>query len=277
LILTHNHNLQVKKVKRDKIKKFIACSLWSVVCLLLCGCVATEYNVATHKQDIFFYSSDKEVNLGRNVSRSINKTSEISKNPQENEKIFTIGRKIADVCDRGEINYYFYIIDEEEKNAFSLPGGYVYIYEGLLEMLDNDDQIAFILAHEVGHIVARHHIKRLQAALGYNLLILASSQIETSGNISQVQGINLILATLLSGYSREDEFLADKLAIKYTKKAGFDPEEGLAVLDKLQEANKKEGPRQISYFRTHPFIPQRIRRIKQTLGLPLEPRDIINY
>ena len=157
-----------------------------------------------------------------------------------------------------------------------MPGGYVYIYKGLLDMLDNDDQIAFVLAHEIGHIAARHHIKLLQAALGYNLLVLASSQMQTSGNISQLQGINLILATILSGYSQEDEFLADQLAIKYTEKAGLKTEEGLAVLEKLQEANRKEGPHEISYFRSHPFIPQRIRRIKQTLGLPLELKDIIN-
>ena len=120
-------------------------------------------------------------------------------------------------------------------------------------------------------------IKRLQAAIGYNVLLLLGSQVRTSGNISQVQGLDIILSTILSGYSQEDEFLADKLAVEYSQEAGFNTKEGLIVLEKLEEAGKKEGLRNISYFRSHPFIPQRISRIKQVLGLPLEFKDVVNY
>lgn len=245
--------------------------------LFFSGCFTTEYNVATHKEDIFFFSTEKEVNLGRNVAKKVEKQFTLEKHPHLNDKIFDIGRKIAKACDRKEINYYFYIIDSEEKNAFSLPGGYVYIFKGLLELLDNDDQIAFVLAHEIGHIVARHHIKQIQANLGANLLLIASSQIPSGGNISGLQGVSLILNTILSGYSREDEFLADKLAIKYAKLSGYAPEAGIEVMNKLEEAHKKDDPRKISYFRSHPFIPQRIKRMKQELGLPLEFKDVINY
>ena len=117
----------------------------------------------------------------------------------------------------------------------------------------------------------------MQASLGYNFLILASSQIKASGNISQIQGISLILATILSGYSQEDEFLADSLALKYLQRAGFPPQAGIEVLKKLEQAQEKEPLREIAYFRSHPFVSQRIKRIKQELGLPLEFRDIINY
>ncbi len=242
--------------------------------ILLTGCVTTEYNVATRQQDIYFYSTEKEVNLGRKVSESIQNEYPMAKNPKLKKKIFNIGRKLSAVCDRQAINYYFYVIDKEEKNAFSLPGGYVYIYNGLLELLENDDQIAFVLAHEIGHIAARHSIKRLQASLGYNLLLLGSSQVEASGNAPQA--VSLILATILSGYAQEDELLADQLAVKYTRKAKFDSTAGIEVLKKLEEASRKEGPRKISYFRTHPFISNRIKRIKQELGEPLGFEDIIN-
>ncbi|MBN2119902.1 MAG: M48 family metalloprotease [Candidatus Omnitrophica bacterium] len=243
----------------------------------LYGCITTEYNTATHQQDIFFYSTEKEVNLGRNVSKSVENKLPIFKDPRITNKIFEIGRMVSDVCDRKEINYYFGVIDEKDEiNAASLPGGYIYVYRGLLDMLDNDDQIAFVLAHEIGHIVARHHIKKLQAALGYNFLLLAASQVPSSGNISGAQGVDLIFATIMSEYSQEDELLADELAVKYTEKAGFDPKEGINVLNKLREKNREEKPRPISYFRTHPYISQRIRSIKQLLGLPLEFQDIIN-
>jgi len=245
-----------------------------LISAVLTGCLTTEYNVATRKQDIFFYSTEKEINMGRNISKQVQAELPIEKTPKLNEDIFDIGRQLSDVCDRQAINYYFYVIDKDEKNAFSLPGGYIYIYKGLIDLLNNDDQIAFVLAHEIGHIVARHSIKRLQASLGYNLLLLGSSQVEASGNAPQA--ISLALATILSGYSQEDELLADHLAVKYTKKAGFDSTAGIKVLEKLEEASRKEGPRRISYFRTHPFIQERIKNIKQNLGVPLDFKDIIN-
>ncbi len=251
-------------------------TLFLFIVTILSGCVTTEYNPATHTQDIFFYSTEKEVNLGRKVARQVEKEYTIEKNPKINQRIYRIGKKLSAVCDRQEINYYFDVIEDKDKNAFSLPGGYVYVNTGLLDILETDDQIAFVLAHEIGHIVARHSIKRLQASLGYNLLLIAGSQIESSGD-SPVQSISLILATLTSGYAQEDEYLADALATEYTEKAGFDPKAGVTVLAKLQEARKEEGRTRIAYFRTHPFASQRIKRIKQTLGLPLEFKDVINY
>lgn len=254
--------------------KFIQFILLS---FFLCGCFTTEYNVATHQEDIFFFSTEKEVSLGKNVARKVREQFSLEKHPHLNDKIFDIGRRIAQVCDRKEINYYFYIIDNEEKNAFSLPGGYVYIFKGLLDLLDSDDEIAFVLAHEIGHIVARHHIKQLQASLGANLLLIASSQMPASGNISGLQGVSLILNTILSGYSQDDEFLSDRLAVKYARLSGYDPKAGLKVMKKIQEAHRKDEPRKITYFRSHPYIAQRIRRIKLKLGIPLEFQDAINY
>lgn len=247
----------------------------AIIAVFLSGCVTTEYSVATHKQDIFFYSTQKEISLGKSVSRQINKKYKLVKDPRLNKKVFDIGRKVSAVCDRKELNYYFYIIDEDTINAFSLPGGYVYIYKGLLDILDNDDQIAFVLGHEIGHIVARHSIKRLQSSIGANLLLLASSRVESSGS-SAPGTVSLILATIISGYSQEDEFLADKLGCKYAKKAGFDPSAGIKVLEKLEAEHKKEKARPLAYFRSHPFAVQRIKMMKEELGIPLDFQDIMN-
>ena len=244
--------------------------------LFACGCISSEYNVATHQQDIYFYSTDKEVNLGRNVAKAVDREYEMVKDPRVTRRVYEIGKRIEEVCERREIHYTFEVIDKDDFNAVSLPGGYVYLFRGLLDVCDTDDQIAFIIAHEVGHIVARHHIKKLQAALGYSMLLLASSQMKTSGNINQAQGIDLIFATLMTGWSQEDELLADELAVEYTQEAGFDPKEGIKVLEKLEEEGKKE-IRHHSYFRSHPFISQRISRIKQALGLKMEFKDILNY
>ncbi|UCG34936.1 MAG: M48 family metalloprotease [Candidatus Omnitrophota bacterium] len=235
--------------------------------------MSTEYNVGTHRQDIFFFSTVKEVILGQNIAKEIASEYKISTNPYHIERINRIGRKIINVCDREEINYYFYVIEkEDEMNAFAIPGGYVYIFEELFEIL-NDDELAYVLAHEVGHIVSRHLVKRLQAAMGYNLLMIAASQAPAGPEF--VSGLSFALTQIFLGYSREDELNADELAIKYCKLAGFDPKAGITSLDKIYEEDKKT-IRPLSYFRTHPYTAQRIRHIKEVLYLPLSPEDYMN-
>ena len=251
----------------------------SAICyLFLNGCVNTEYNVGTHRQDIIFYSTEKEIAMGQSISKEVAKQMKISNNPHDIERINKIGRRIADICDRKEISYYFYVIagdekgDTEDKNAFSVPGGYVYIYKALLDDL-NDDELAFVLAHEVGHIVSRHVIKKLQAAMGYNLLVLASGAASHDGQFTQ--GVSFALAQIMAAYSREDEFNADEIAVKYTHALGFDPKAGINVMEKLYKENKKK-IYPISYFRTHPYTAQRIAHIRETLHLPLSVADYIN-
>jgi predicted Zn-dependent protease len=249
----------------------VLCALFSVLCLN--GCITTEYNTATHTQDVFFYSTEKEVAIGRNVARQVAAEHKISTNPYDIDRVKQMGEKIVSVCDRQEINYYFYVIDEEEDNAFSVPGGYIYIFKGLLDSL-NDDELAFVLAHEVGHVVPRHSIKRLQAAMGYNLLILASRGATSDSQFSG--GLQFALAQILAGYSREDEFTADELAVKYLQRLNLEPNAGIDVLEKLYAENKKK-LRPISYFRTHPFTAPRIKHIKEVLHLPIDVDDYINF
>lgn len=251
-----------------------------VLCgLFFSGCVTTEYNAGSHSQDIMFNSTAKEVTMGQNLHKEIAHLMTISNNPADIERVNKTGSKIAEVCDRKEISYYFYVIEKDdegrtdEKNAFSTPGGYVYIYKSLLDLL-NDDELAFVLSHEVGHIVSRHAIKRLQAALGYNLIIIASAAVPNKDPYF-TQGVSIALATILSGYSQEDEFNADELGAKYTKEIGFDPSAGMEVMEKLYKENKKE-IRTYSYFRTHPYTASRIRHIKEALHLPLSVEDLVN-
>ncbi|MBD3264725.1 MAG: M48 family metalloprotease [Candidatus Omnitrophica bacterium] len=242
------------------------------------GCVTTEYNVGTHTQDIYFYSTESEINMGRNIAKKIKSEFEVSSNPYDIKRVDSVVRKILPFIDRQELSYYFYILDSDDKgkeqiNAFSVPGGYVYIFKDLLDMLD-EDELAFVLAHEVGHIVSRHHIKRLQAVMGSNLLLIASKAAPSDSNFSG--GLSFALAQIISGYSRQDEFNADELAVEYCESAGFDPRAGIEVLEKLYNY-EKENLRPVSYFRTHPYTDQRIRHIKETLQLSLDVDDYINY
>jgi predicted Zn-dependent protease len=156
--------------------------------------------------------------------------------------------------------YSFNVIEEKEINAVSLPGGFVYCFQGLVDTVANDDELACVLAHEVGHIVAKHSIKKLQATMGYMLLRIAAIQIPQTQGLGQ--GIDLAFEEILLGYSREDELLADRLSVRYATEAGFDAKAMVSFLKKLRQIDLKKPPRPKGYARTHPYILDRIRVVK---------------
>jgi len=248
---------------------FIRIFLGFLGIIIFSGCVTTEYDVATGKRDFFFYSVEKEINLGRNLAGEVARQFKLSYAPSYLERVNRIGKRLVKVCDRKELFYHFYVIDEDEKNAFCLPGGYIYIFKGLMDIA-NDDELAFAIAHEIGHTVARHHIKKLQASLGTKLLILAATGVKSP---QFQEGLSFALAEIMCAYSCEDEFTADELAVKYTKKAGFSPQAGITLLEKLYKIYKKEEISGSSLFRTHPYISQRIKHIKKILNIPLSVSD----
>jgi MAF protein len=253
-------------------------SLLVVFCsFLLWGCT-TEFNVGTNKEDRMMYSTDKEVNIGDALSKEVERDYILINDPELNARLLKVGEKIAAVCDRREILYRFRIIedkkDSEIVNAVSLPGGYVYVFKKLLKVADTDDELAAVVGHEVGHIVARHAIKRLQAEWGYNILTVLTGAGTRSPDFTQ--GVQLAYLQLLMGYSREDELVADKLGARYSKRAGYNPDAMLSFLRKLNKIEKKEEPRPLSYFRTHPNISQRIKATKEELNEKISFEDFIN-
>lgn len=239
----------------------------------LSGC-ATEYNIVTGEQEIFYYSTDKEVAMGRAIAREVEDKYKLVDDPLIQKRVEDIGKKIVSVCDRKEVDYQFKVLEDEEVNAVSLPGGYIYVNKGLIDKIANDDELAGVLAHEVGHIVARHSIKKLQAIQGYSflrILIAAAPGTAPVGNAADVAFTELLL-----GYSREDELLADQLGARYTKLAGYNPHGMITFLERLQEINRRKPPRPRSYFKTHPYVPDRIRVVKQEIGESIEFKDYIN-
>ncbi len=244
--------------------------------LVLSGCVTEEYNTATGEQDIIFVSTDKEIDMGRRIAESIERNPDITLDPDPlmTERVERIGKRLASVSDRKEVSYTFAVVDMDEVNAFALPGGYIFIFKGLVEKVDTDDELASVMAHEMAHVVARHSVKRLQGGVGYNILRIL--MVVTGAGMQDARRINSAFGQLIMSYSREDEALADRIAIKYLKKAGFDPMAMLSFLKKLQQVHR-EGPiRPYSSYRSHPHIADRIRMVKQELTGEVDFTDYMN-
>lgn len=140
-----------------------------VLVTFISGC-STEYNIVTEKEETFYYSTEKEVQMGQSMAREVDKKYKPVDDPLVQKRVEDIGKKIVSVCDRKDIDYHFKVLDDKEVNAVSLPGGFIYVFKGLIDKVDNDDELACILSHEVAHVVARHSIKKLQAIMGYSIL-----------------------------------------------------------------------------------------------------------
>jgi len=238
--------------------------------VILSGCASVEYNILTGKQHLAFISDEKEIKLGRRLAQQVEKEFKIIKDPRIRDRVNKIGYSLVDVCDRKGLVYHFEVItakknkEKEEPNAFALPGGYIYINQKLLDMLDTDDEVAAVLAHELSHIVLRHNILKLQEAIGTQaLLAILASQAPDAHTVKKIQ-VALILMML--NYSKERETEADRLGIRYMEKTGYDPRAMITVLKKLQDY-QFHSPIREYHLHSHPYLDERINVIKSEIEL----------
>jgi predicted Zn-dependent protease len=248
----------MKKKSRGLVKIFIA--LLTAGSLLMSGC-ATMYNPATEKKELVFITTPMEVMLGKNTAMQVAKQYSFVKDPKQVSNVTGIGEKLAKVSDRTDIKYHFAVVEDKEINAFTMPGGYIYVNSGLLDIINNDDELACVIGHEIGHVAARHIAKKLQTQLGYDILMNIALK---NANINQVQqAIDVTFNLVELGYSRDDELLADRLGAKYAYKAGYDPKAMIVFLKKLKEKDKADmGP---IFLRSHPYTSKRIEMMEQQI------------
>ena len=249
-------------------KSFVSLCLCVLVSLSMVSCTYSEFNLATGQQETLIYSTEKEERIGLNVAAQLENHYDILWDDALQSRLKKILERIEKVCDRKELVYTIKVIDEEDEiNAVSLPGGHVYMFKGLTDKLKTDDELAAVIAHEVGHITARHSMKRLQASHGMLLLQLGAIAADEG---SLAQGVGAAYQTAFLAYSRQDEFQADKLSVKYLQRAGYDVTAIIRVLKMLQEEQRKRAPSHVSYFRTHPYVEERIAVVRREISGQLD-------
>lgn len=242
---------------------------------LAAGC-ATGYNAGTSQEELILINTDREVRMGASIAQQLQHSKEftLSNDPAILERLDRLGQRLAAVSDRQELTYHFTLLEWDEVNAFALPGGYIYVSTALVTLTQSDDELASILGHEIGHVVAKHAVKRLQAALGATVLQALAVAGAHDGRV--VQGAQMALDQLFLAYSRQDELQADTLSVRYLTRAGFNPEGAITFMNRMQAHIRKEPIRPFSYSRTHPHFDDRIRVIKQAVRGQVDFEDYIN-
>ena len=240
-------------------RKIIVLISLLIMMILITACATTGPG---GKKDLIIISDAQEISLGQEFDKSVRGESKILADQHWQNYFNEIGQKIVKVSDRPNIEYHFTVIESDDINAFATPGGYVYIYTGLLRIIDDEAQLAAVTAHEISHVVARHSVKRLQQVLGVSILyeiVLG----ESSGEVLDA-AIGLGLSVALSGYSRGYEKEADQYGVIYLEKAGFNPLGAENLFINMREASGGSGER--SFFEnmlaSHPETNVRIENVR---------------
>jgi predicted Zn-dependent protease len=185
----------------------------------------------------------------------------------------SIGQFLVRTSERQDLTYKFTILNSEIVNAFAMPGGYIYISRGLLALADNEAQLAAVLAHELGHITALHHAERHGQGLLANILLAGAGILAGVASPSAQRTILHAgqggLSAVLSSFSRENEFEADDLGLRYMTRARYDPFAMPNFLRKLRNHSRLEAKLQgqspdkidkLNYLATHPAPLERVER-----------------
>ncbi|HEY2987355.1 MAG TPA: M48 family metalloprotease [Candidatus Binatia bacterium] len=241
--------------------------------LLIAGCAYLPFS--SRAPVAHAIQEDEETKISRQFRREARKQLRLVANPEVEAYVDRIGRRILSVMGPQQFEYRFFVVEDSQLNAFSVPGGSIYVYTGLLDRVKNTGEIAGVLGHEIIH-AKDHHLARLSgpdpiAILGLLGMILArgGAAAQAAGALSQG-----LAATRMLTYSRQLELEADTLGVRYMAQAGYDPKDALGFMKTLEQ-QKTFSSDIPPYLLTHPVSGDRVANVELIIrSLPAErPRS----
>ena len=260
-----------------------------LICLSLLALSGCAQNPVSGQKDFVMMSESQEMAIGRQNDVLIKKQYKVYESKALQDYVNSVGQRLARTSHRPNLQYHFAVLDSPEINAFSLPGGYVYITRGILAYLNSEADLAAVLGHEIGHVTARHGVRQQSVAqatsIGLTIASIFVPELNTVGaqNLSNIAG-----GALLSGYGRDQELEADHLGAEYLARNEYDPHAIIRVIDTLKNQEvldaqiaRQEGREPRSYhglFATHPDNDTRLQQAvgeagKLTVAHPVEGRN----
>lgn len=252
----------------------LAAPLTALALLFVTGC---SVNPATGERNFTgFMSPEKEVQIGRREHPKIqNQFGGPYQDEAVQDYVNNIGQALARRSELPNLQFTFTVLNSKVVNAFALPGGFVYITRGLMALASNEAELAGVVAHEIGHVTARHAAQRYSTTLATQIG-LGVLGVFAGGGIAEVGGA--IAGPALQAYSRDQEFESDLLGIRYMNRAGYDARGMSSFLVKMRAHSAiearlagRQGADKTNIMSTHPRTADRVSRAMETAGNTVPP------
>jgi predicted Zn-dependent protease len=240
-------------------------SIGTLVTLVL-ACATSGPN----KGQINVVSLQEEWQLGDQLSRDVARQMPILNDPAANEYLNLLGQRLAASTYYHNLPWHFHIVQNPEINAFNIPGGHVYVNTGLIKATDNVAELASVLAHELGHGVARHGTENMTKQYGFGVvtgLVLGNNPALYEQLVAQI-----VAGGIFAKYSRDSEREADRLGIQEMVDAGYDPTGMVTMFQDLLAARKSQPSSLSRFFSSHPLTEERIANARAQIAT-LPPRQ----
>jgi predicted Zn-dependent protease len=231
-----------------------------------CGLSACAYNADLGRNQLLVVDDDSLAGEGEKAWADTLRTAYISKEPRKNARVQAVGQRVITAAGLGNRRWDYAVFLDEAPNAFVLPGGHVGVTVGLLSMVQNDDQLAAVIGHEAGHVVAHHAAERVsQERTSKILLGIAGAAAGSSdfGKLLKDHGDDAAKFGVLLPFSRKQELEADRLGVDYMARAGYRPREAVVLWRNMQALDGGKSGGDMSS--THPSDAVRIQELERYL------------
>lgn len=213
----------------------------------------------------------KEIEIGRQLASVLLGAKPLATDLRLQRYVNRLGRWISLHSSRPNLPWTFGVLEDAGYNAFAAPGGFIFVTRGLIERVRDESELAGILAHEVIHVIDKHHLVALQKSARSGLLaqVLASKlEKQLPGGLSE-RLINLGREVYTKGLSQQDEYDADRRGVALAARAGFDPYGLVAALQGLQAQSRKDSAFEL-VLSTHPATTERLNQVETAMGNRLD-------
>jgi len=226
-------------------------------------------------------TQEQEIYLGRSVSARLLAKYPLYNNAQLYKYINLVGAGVAMVSDRPDLPFHFAVLDTDEVNAFAAPGGYVFITRGMLKSVKDEEELAAILGHEIGHVCARHSLKSIKGELWKQVAVITAQEGAKHGGVDPKlldlfgQATDGVLDTLMNvGYTQPMEYEADRLGQTYATTAGYDPGALRRFASYMQQREQGQDKSLNAWLGTHPTFTARLKQLPAPEKRVLTPETI---
>jgi predicted Zn-dependent protease len=243
-----------------------------VIISIVTYCSSKAYNPITQEEQYVSLTVDQEIALGfQTAPEMAAQFGGLHPDQEAQAMVDQIGERLVTQTAARDTSYEFefnLLADEETINAFALPGGPIFITVGLLNRLETEGQLAGVLAHEVGHVVARHaseHIAKAQLTQGLSgAAVIAATNPDDPNSSQHAAAVASVVGQLVNmKFGRDDELESDRLGVRFMAEAGYDPRSLIRVMEILAEASEGGGPPE--FFSTHPNPERRVQQIQAAI------------